>query len=115
MIDIKLDKTHDIAIEKGDFVIIDGAERVAQQILIKLKLWTGEWFLDDSFGTPYLQDVLGKQLTLSAVIASIKKSILEVDGVKSIDDFKYVYNRSERKLDIEFKANTDYGIVEVQL
>lgn len=115
MIDIKLDRDHDLSITNADFVLIDGAESVRQQLLIKLKLWSGEWFLDDKFGTPYLQDILGKQLTLSGVIAAIQQSILEVEGVKNIETFTYNFNRQQRKLDVSFIANTDYGIVEVKI
>ena len=84
-----------------------------QQLLIKLKLWTGEWFLDTEFGTPYLQDILGKQLTLSGSIAAIQKSIIEVEGVRSIQEFTYNFSSSERKLTVEFTVDTPFGLVEV--
>ena len=115
MIDIKLDRDHDLALVNADFVLVDGAESVKQQLLIKLKLWTGEWFLDDGFGTPYLQDILGKQLTLSGVVAAIQQSILEVEGVINIERFVYEFDRQNRKLNVDFTANTNYGIVEVTI
>jgi len=113
MRDIALTDGHDLAISDFDLLIIDGAEQVKQQLLIKLKLWTGEWFLDTEFGTPYLQDILGKQLTLSGAVAAIRKSILEVSGVRSIDSFSFNFNRQMRTLQVEFEVTTPYGIMEV--
>ena len=84
-----------------------------QQLLIKLKLWRGEWFLDTEFGTPYLQSILGKQLTLSGALAALKQSILEVSGVQRIVAFTYTFSNSTRKLTVTFTAETPFGIVEV--
>lgn len=113
MLDIALDSSHDLLIENLDLTLVDGAEQVRQQVLIKLKLWTGEWFLDTEFGTPYLESVLGKQLTLSGALAAIRKSILEVQGVRQLQEFRYNYNRAERRLYLEFTADTPYGLIEV--
>lgn len=113
MLDIALDNSNDIKTSNLDIVLVDQAEQVRQQILIKLKLWTGEWFLDTEFGTPYLPSILGKQLTLSGAVAAIRKSIMEVKGVRQIVDFSYNFDNATRKLNVSFTAETDYGKVEV--
>ncbi len=113
MLDIALSSNHDLDTSSLDLKLVDKAEQVRQQLLIKLKLWRGEWFLDTEFGTPYLQQILGKQLTLSGALAALRKSILEVEGVRQILSFSYKFNNSTRKLEVEFTANTPYGIVEV--
>lgn len=112
MIDLALDvTTHDLIVKNNDLVFYDGAERVRQHLSIKLRLWRGEWFLDDTFGTPYLTDILGKQISLAGSIAALKTSILEVDGVESITRFEYVFNRAERNLNVNFDVKTPYGII----
>jgi len=113
MLDIALSSNHDLDTSSLDLKLVDKAEQVRQQLLIKLKLWRGEWFLDTEFGTPYLQQILGKQLTLSGALAALRKSILEVGGVRQILSFSYKFNNSTRKLEVEFTADTPYGIVEV--
>lgn len=113
MLDFALDDSHDIDVSRLDFKLLDGAERVRQQLLIKLRLWQGEWFLDTEFGTPYIPEILGKQLTLSGAIAALRKSILEVSGVQSITEFSYEFNRVDRSLSIDFQAETPFGIIEV--
>jgi hypothetical protein len=114
MRDLQLDSSHDIQVSSLDFVLIDGAESVKQQLLIKLKLWVGEWFLDEEFGTPYIQSILGKQLTLSGAITAIQKSILEVTWVQQIQSFAYQFSNSTRRLSVQFTVSTAFGLVEVQ-
>lgn len=91
--------------------IVQGAERVRQQLYVKLNLWQQEWFLDTEFGTPYLEGVLGKQITLNGAVAAIKKSILEVADVDSITRFEYTFNRQTRMLDVDFDCHTPFGRV----
>ena len=59
--DIAMDvNTNDIVLKNGDALLIDNAERIAQQILISLRFWLGEWFLDTRQGVPYLEYILVK-------------------------------------------------------
>ena len=113
MLDIALDALHDLDTSTLDLKLVDSAEQVRQQLIIKLRLWRGEWFLDTEFGTPYIQQILGKQLTLSGALAALRKSILEVSGVRQILSFEYSFSNSTRKLSVSFTADTPYGIVEV--
>ena len=113
MRDIALDTNHDLLVSGIDLVLVDGAEQVRQQLLIKLKLWQGEWFLDTEFGTPYLQHILGKQLTMSGAIVALRKSIMEVQGVTQITSFDYQFDRATRTIKIQFTVNTPHGLIEV--
>lgn len=101
--------THDLDVGSLDLQIVSGADSVLQNIRIKLKLWRGEWFMDTEAGTPYLEDVLGKRISLAGALASIRASVLEVDGVQTITSFNYTFNRKTRKLDYEFEVQTPYG------
>ena len=113
MLDLALDTNHDLLVSGIDLGLVDGAEQVRQQLLIKLKLWQGEWFLDTEFGTPYLQQILGKQLTMSGAIVALRKSILEVQGVTQITSFDYQFDRATRTIKIQFAVNTPHGLIEV--
>lgn len=114
MNDLELDViTNDLKITGFDLSIVRGDLRVRQQLLIKLSLWSGEWFLDTEFGTPYLNDILGKHISLAGSVASIKKSILEVADVQSIALFKYSFDRTSRKLSVDFECNTTFGVVRI--
>ena len=113
MLDIRLNNDHDLDVSSLDLSLVDKAEQVRQQLLIKLRLFTGEWFLDTEFGTPYLQSVLGKQLTLAASIAAIRKSILEVEDVTNIVELSYNFSAQTRRLSVNFTVSTPYGNIEV--
>ncbi|MGX5036269.1 hypothetical protein ACWKX2_11585 [Enterobacter hormaechei] len=111
MIDFRI-ADNKVVFTNGLLQYVDGAERVRQQVEFRLNLWRGEWFLDSQFGTPYLQDVLGKQVTLNGALSAIRTEILAVEGVNGIVEFTYNFDRAERKLSIEFTANTEYGLVQ---
>jgi hypothetical protein len=113
MLDLALNSDHDLDTSTLDLALLDGAERVRQQLEIKLRLWRGEWFLDTEFGTPYLESILGKQLTLSGSLAAIRASIMEVDDVQSITEFDYSFDAQARKLTVTFTVETPFGTVEV--
>lgn len=111
MIDFRL-TDNKVVFTNGLLQYVDGAERVRQQVEFRLNLWRGEWFLDSQFGTPYLQDILGKQVTLNGALSAIRTEILAVEGVTGIVEFTYNFDRAERKLSIEFTANTECGLVQ---
>lgn len=95
----------------ADFYI-DEPSAVAQAVMTRLKLWQGEWFLDDTEGAPYLQGILGKY-TLDTVKQLISQVILETQGVTSIESFDAVYNGENRSLTVNAVINTDYGTADI--
>jgi hypothetical protein len=85
-IDIKLDPmTHDLALSKtNDLVLIDGAERIAQQIKVTLLTFFGEWFLDTTFGVPYLEIILIKNPNRAEIENIIRQKVRAVPGVFAV-------------------------------
>lgn len=112
MNDLALDPaTGDLAIVGFELFIVKGADAVRQQLDMKLSLWTGAWFLDTEFGTPYLDSVLGKQVSLNGAISALKKSILEVQDVDKITQFNFSFDRQQRKISVSFECSTPYGLI----
>lgn len=112
--DLALDPlTGDLDVKNLDLYVIQGAERVRQQLTVKLRLWTTEWFLDTEFGTPYLEEILGKQISLAGSVAALKRSIMEVADVDKITSFNTQFDRKTRKLTIVFECSTPFGIIRV--
>lgn len=103
--------TNDLVLQNGDLIIIDNAERVAQQILITLQFWSGEWFLRKADGVPYLEYILVKQPNMAHIRQIITEQIIAVPGVKSVSDMALEFNQQARTLLLEYSAATDYGLL----
>ncbi len=110
--DLALDfDSWDLELENNDLILIDGAERIAQQILITLRFFYGEWFLDLTDGTPYLEEILVKTPNLAHVRQIISEKILSVEGVDSLDSLTLDYDVQKRNLVIEYETSTSYGLI----
>lgn len=103
--------TNDIILQNGDVLMIDDSERVAQQILITLRFWYGEWFLNTTEGTPYLEYILVKQPNMAHIRQILTEQIQSVEGVKAVTNMELTFDQRERHLLVEYTADTDYGLV----
>ncbi|WP_427183521.1 hypothetical protein ACL598_16780 [Bordetella bronchialis] len=83
-------------------------EAVAQAVLTRLELFTGQWFLDSDEGTPWRTDVLGKY-TSDVYDAVIKARILDTQGVTQIDAYSSSRDADSRKLNVTATITTAYG------
>lgn len=112
MVDIALHANdHDILIKDGDFLLIDNAERVAQQIKVKLLTFLGEWFLDNTWGVPYLEYILVKQPNQDLIKQILSEQILSVDDVKSLNALELDYQVKVWTLIINYEVSTEYGLI----
>ncbi|SUP81231.1 Uncharacterised protein [Yersinia pseudotuberculosis] len=65
------DESGDYTFGQGDNTfLIDSPEAVAQAVKTRFELWRGQWFLDLTEGTPYIQSVLGKQRSDVYILAN---------------------------------------------
>ncbi|HHH0061707.1 TPA: hypothetical protein ACPZB8_003974, partial [Yersinia enterocolitica] len=78
------DENGDYTFGQGDNTfLINSPEAVAQAVKTRFELWRGQWFLDLTEGTPYIQSVLGKQRS-DVYILAIRERILDTQGVSAI-------------------------------
>ena len=84
---------------------------VGQAVKTRLLLWEGEWFLDQTDGTPYLQDIMGVNTNYDI---EIKARILGTPGVTEIVTYSSHID-SLRKLSVNCTLNTLYGISQVTI
>lgn len=98
----------------------DVPEAVGQASKTRLLLWLGEWYLDTTEGTPYLQGVLGKYSQLQAD-TTIQQRVLgttDGQGTQAVTDIsKYVstLDPDVRELDIALAIDTIYGPTAIQI
>ena len=105
----KLDANDDYSFGNGsaDF-LINTPETVGQAVLTALRLWLGEWFADTADGTPWLEDVLGKE-GIFYYEATLRQRILGVQGVTGIASFNSAYDSNARNLQVFVVIDTVYG------
>lgn len=104
---------NDLVIKNNDLILIDNAERIAQQVLITLRFWLNEWFLDTRQGIPYLEYILVKNPNKNHIKQIFSEKIMNIEGVKEISsmnlDFSMIQIR--RELSISYEINTKYGLI----
>lgn len=117
-IDIKLDPlTHDIALSKtNDLVLIDGAERIRQQIKVTLLTFFGEWFLDTTFGVPYFEVILIKNPRRAEIENVLRQKVRDVPGVSNVPSVEIEIDAATRQGRITLEGiETEEGLVTVQV
>lgn len=112
----KLSPTGDYSFGGGqaDFYINVPAA-VAQAVQTRLLLWLGEWYLNTSDGTPYLESILGKhsQQTADTVI---QDQILNTQGMINISEYSSELDPDTRSMTVtNCTINTIYGTTPVDL
>lgn len=103
--------TNDLVLQDRDIFIIDNAERVAQQIVIQLRFWYGEWFLDVKDGVPYLERVLVKNPNLNHIRQIFREAIEKVPDVVKVDYVELYYDEPNRSLSVSYSAQTNFGLI----
>lgn len=88
--------------------LIDEPETVAQIIGTRLRLFEGEWFLNETAGVPWLQKIVGAH-TLPLAGGIIHSAILGSPGVQSDSNYSCVYDGTIRLLTVDDTVQTIFG------
>lgn len=103
------DADGDYTFGRGDNTfLINSPETVAQAVKTRFLLWRGQWFLDTTAGTPYIQSVLGKQ-SPDVYNLAIRQHILQTQGVSSIISFDTSVDSRTRRVSFTATIDTIYG------
>lgn len=105
----RLDANGDMTFGNGSLnFLIDSPEAVAQAVMTRLELLTGEWFLDVTEGTPYGTLILGNNSEATADQA-LRARILGTQGVTGIPAGGFSSSLVGRKLSVAVTIDTLYG------
>lgn len=97
----------------GDF-LVNTPDAVAQAVMTSLKLWLGEWYLNITDGTPYLEGIIGRHAKDTAD-ATLVARITSVQGMISIENFSSEVDPVTRKYTVSGLLNTIYGPTQLQI
>jgi len=109
----KLDVNGDYTLGTGGDFYVDEPAAVAQAVMTRLMLFTGEWFLDTQDGTPWRTEILGKY-TKDTYDTVVTQRILSTSGVLGIASYSSAFDGATRQLAIAATIDTIYGQAAVQ-
>lgn len=88
---------------------VEFTDSVIQAIKIRLKWFEGEWRINPDYGMPYYDDVFVKNPSVALLESRIRKEILTVDEVVSVDSVSVGIDSETRKATVKFTATTTDG------
>lgn len=111
------DDTNDIVVEGGDLLLTGDSGQVEtsrQSIVASLKIFQGEWFLDNQFapviGVPYIQRILGQKGLSNEVLNSIMtNAILSNTNVSQVEEVVSSLDNTTRNLSVNFTCTLKSG------
>lgn len=103
---------NDWEFKNNDLFFVEGNEEV--QILIRnsLKFYYSEWFLDNTLGIPYFEEIFIKNVSPARVDQIFKDAILNTTGILELIEFNLDINETTRELSLTFTARGETGIIE---
>lgn len=113
--------------EDGDLIIplryVRGLAAVRQGILIRVRMFKGEWFLDLDQGIPYLENdsvpeadaLLGQRFDEQKALSAFRRVISATPNVQSIQSLGVSFEGSTRTLRVEWRVKSALGVVEDSL
>jgi hypothetical protein len=104
-----LDSSHDIYITSGQLARVTGADFVAQKITTQLRMYLGEWWLNQLAGTPWFQRILVNPADIASAETILKQTISRTPGVVRIESLSVDFDATARDFSIVFSALTDQG------
>lgn len=95
--------------DSGDWVMVEGADEVAQRVSVALKTHRGEWLFDTGLGLPYRESIMVKNPNIERIQGLARALIVSIDDVTGITKLPLLYNAAERTLRVEGQITTIYG------
>jgi len=92
----------------------DTPEAVGQAASTRYQLWRGEWFLDLSEGTPFMQGIIGKY-SKSDADRTTQDRIRGTQGFVDFESFESEIDPETRVYSFETTINTIYGRTALQV
>ncbi len=102
--DIALDLTptsptfNDLLIVNGNLVLVDGVGAIQQHVVQRIRIFLGEWFMDNTIGIPFFDQVLIKNPDQSKIDAIFQNVILGTPGMEQLTSESSRYRSKDCRL-----------------
>lgn len=108
-------RSHDLVFDSDvDVLLINGPERVAQDVKIALLTFLGEYFRDRNTGVDYRGSVLIKNPDRILIESMLRSVISKVRDVLQVLELTLLIDHTNRKLGVATIVQTPYGPVEFE-
>jgi len=113
--DLKQSINGDLEFTNNALTIVDAENEVKQRLAQRLRTFFAEWFLDNTIGLPYYEDIFIKNPNAGLVEALLKTEIIDTPGVLELLSFEIDIDKATRKLTVSFMVRATTGNVEVEV
>ena len=103
-----LDSNRDWKFGKGRAAYKRNADAIAQNILTRLRSFLGDWYLDTETGIDWLT-LLGNLGTEKRILRSVESTVMQTEGVLSIQELKIIGRDSSRGVTIRIRYTDVFG------
>ena len=103
-----LDSNRDWRFGKGRAVYKRNTDAIAQNILTRLRSFLGDWYLDTEIGIDWLK-LLGNLGTEKRILRSVESTVMQTDGVLSIQELKIIGRDINRGVTIRIRYTDVFG------
>lgn len=113
--DFKLDKdSHDLFFENGDLTFTKKIDQeLGQRLKIKLNTFETEWFIDQTYGIPYSQEIIGKARNKRDVDTIFISEVRAEEGVNSIESYSSEWDKLLRVYKLKLNVLTTEGTIPI--
>jgi hypothetical protein len=106
----KLTATNDYSFgQSQNNFLVNSPAAVAQIIETNLGLFSGEWYLDQTLGMPWLQGVIGKYSQATADL-TVQTFIRNIPFVTDIETYESIDTQSNRNYSATTTVDTQFGV-----
>ena len=97
-----LDKNLDWRFGKGRAVYNRDSKAIAQNVLTRLRSFKGDWYLNVTFGINWIE-LLGNLGTENRLLRAVESTVLQTEGVISIQRLGIIQRNANRGVTIELQ------------
>jgi len=97
-----LDSNLDWRFGKGRAVYKRDSSAIAQNVLTRIRSFRGDWYLNVTFGIDWIQ-LLGNLGTETRLLRAVESTVLQTDGVISIQRLGIIRRNANRGVTIELQ------------
>jgi len=92
-----------------ELALVSGAAADVQELEVRWRWWRGEWFLDLTTGTPYVEGILVKGAGAASIRGLLLREARRVPGIARVRRLDVVIDRVNRTAEVSGEAVTTSG------